>query len=600
MISRCEFLRLLKILAFLLGLGTIGFLCVSVGLSRLTPELPPSAVADQPPKLLPEERLRNLFTYDGIWLFPKNQCKCEAPKGQGGYNFQDAYGQSELPAVKARRRAEFEHFQRREGLARSPLLLAQPNLPFGYPVHGLEVMPLHTVPLPGLQFEGQDAPFYKVTLTASLGTLNTLADVPDSVVQGRGRKQLTVSTSNRQLLNFVLQHLTYTSTVYQHPSVDVVSLESKSSVARFPVTIRHPVMPRLYDPGPERKLRDLVTIATKTFLRPHKLMTMLRSIREFYPDLTVIVADDSKEPLKIKDDHVEYYTMPFGKATDKRRALEETMAFTTQALASVAYQVGNLAGHTLRMLDLQAASLRQVEARVNTLGQMVSMHMEKVARREIGTLATVQRLPPGQKVIAPDSLPPLTPYYRRPLNFGCLDDIGHGIKDLSTQLSRTGTLSRKSIKAPATPASATLGRPPRIPEPVQLPVVPDGKLSTASSASSLASAGSAEGVGGVSATKGQAAPPPPPLPNPVAPPPPPATTEVFLPPPPLEEVSLPLLAPELPLDLPPPPPLDVHELGLPHLPPPGFGPEEPSWVPAAYLEKGHRHLHHTPLLRWLV
>lgn len=60
-------------------------------------------------------------------------------------------------------------------------------------------------------------------------------------------------------------------------------------------------------------------------------------------------------------------------ATDKRKALEETMAFTTQALASVAYQVGNLAGHTLRMLDLQAASLRQVEARVNTLGQVRGM-----------------------------------------------------------------------------------------------------------------------------------------------------------------------------------------------------------------------------------
>lgn len=46
------------------------------------------------------------------------------------------------------------------------------------------------------------------------------------------------------------------------------------------------------------------------------------------------------------------------------------MAFTTQALASVAYQVGNLAGHTLRMLDLQASALRQVEARVSTLGQV--------------------------------------------------------------------------------------------------------------------------------------------------------------------------------------------------------------------------------------
>ncbi|XP_047401329.1 ABI gene family member 3 isoform X1 [Sciurus carolinensis] len=262
-------------------------------------------------------------------------------------------------------------------------------------------------------------------------------------------------------------------------------------------------------------------------------------------------------------------------ATDKRKALEETMAFATQALASVAYQVGNLAGHTLRMLDLQEAALRQVEARVSTLDQMVNMHMEKVARREIGTLATVQRLPPGQKVIAPESLPPLAPYYRRPLNFGCLDDIGHGIKDLSTQLSRTGTLSRKSIKAPATPASTTLGRPPRIPELVQLPVVPDGKLSAASSASSLTSTG-AEGVGGVPQPKGKAPP---------TPPPPPAAAEVFLPPPPLEELSPP--PPELPLtlDLPPPPPPEVEDLGLPPPPPPGFGPDEPSWVPAAYLEK---------------
>ncbi|XP_021559874.1 ABI gene family member 3 isoform X1 [Neomonachus schauinslandi] len=312
-------------------------------------------------------------------------------------------------------------------------------------------------------------------------------------------------------------------------------------------------------------------------------MSELQQLQEFeIPTGREALRGNHSSLLRVADYCVDNYVQ----ATDKRKALEETMAFTTQALASVAYQVGSLAGHTLRLLDLQAASLRQVEARVNTLGQMVNMHMEKVARREIGTLATVQRLPPGQKVIAPDSLPPLTPYYRRPLNFGCLDDIGHGIKDLTTQLSRTGTLSRKSIKAPAAPASATLGRPPRIPEPVQLPVVPEGKLSAASSVSSLASAGSAEGVGGVSTTKGQAAPPPPPLPSPTAPPPPPAS-EVFLPPPLPEEVSLPLPASELPppLDLPPPPPLDLDELGLPPLPPPDFGPEEPSWVPAAYLEK---------------
>ncbi|XP_069884400.1 ABI gene family member 3 isoform X1 [Dipodomys merriami] len=301
-------------------------------------------------------------------------------------------------------------------------------------------------------------------------------------------------------------------------------------------------------------------------------MAELQQLQEFeIPTGREALLGNHRALLRVAD----YCEDNYAKATDKRKALEETMAFTTQALASVAYQVGNLAGHTLRMLDLQGAALRQVEARVSTLGQMVNMHMEKVARREIGTLATVQRLPPGQKVIAPETLPPLTPYYRRPLNFGCLDDIGHGIKDLSTQLSRTGTLSRKSIKAPATPTSATLGRPPRIPEPVQLPVVPDGKLSSASSASSLTSAGSAEGV---PPPKGQAAPP--------APPPPPVAAEVFLPPPPLEVLSAP--PPELPppLDLPPPPALeDDSELSLLPPPPPGFGSDEPSWVPAAYLEK---------------
>uniref|UniRef100_A0A8D2JQM1 ABI gene family member 3 n=1 Tax=Sciurus vulgaris TaxID=55149 RepID=A0A8D2JQM1_SCIVU len=235
-------------------------------------------------------------------------------------------------------------------------------------------------------------------------------------------------------------------------------------------------------------------------------------------------------------------------ATDKRKALEETMAFTTQALASVAYQVGNLAGHTLRMLDLQGAALRQVEARVSTLGQMVNMHMEKVARREIGTLATVQRLPPGQKVIAPENLPPLAPYYRRPLNFGCLDDIGHGIKDLSTQLSRTGTLSRKSIKAPATPC-----------HPVEwqgLTILHCSILQRVLSTFYVLEALWENRDGCILG-------------------------------PPLEHLLLSLSAAELPLtlDLPPPPPPDVEDLGLPPPPPPGFGPDEPSWVPAAYLEK---------------
>ncbi|CAI9163238.1 unnamed protein product [Rangifer tarandus platyrhynchus] len=332
--SRC--LWLLKMSVLFLALGIVLFMFRSVYLypesSNNKVPLPQSSLAAGMLKLLPEEHVKSLFTHDGIWLFPKNQCKCEAWKHQESYNFENAYGQTDLPAVKMRRQAEFEHFQRREGLPRPPPLLAQANLPFGYPVHGVEVMPLHTIPIPGLQFEGPDAPIYKVTLKASLGTLNTLADTPDNVVQGRGQKQLTILTGSRKVLNFILQHVTYTSTEYQHHRVDVVSLESNSSVAKFPVTIRFPVMPKLYDPGPERKLRNLVSIATKTFLRPHKLMTMLQSIREYYPDLTVIVADDSKEPLKINDSHVEYYTMPYGKGWFAGRNLAISQVTTKYVL----------------------------------------------------------------------------------------------------------------------------------------------------------------------------------------------------------------------------------------------------------------------------
>ncbi|XP_003467096.2 beta-1,4 N-acetylgalactosaminyltransferase 2 isoform X1 [Cavia porcellus] len=331
-------LWLLKRLVLILGLS-LGVLVImlrsnilQVMLASPEPEhLPPTL--DAPVlSLLPEQHLRGLFSLSGLWLFPKNQCTCANTQSRGGYNFRSAYKEKDLPAVDARRQAEYKHFQRREGLPEPPPLLAQPNLPFGYPVHGVALMPLHTTRIPGLQFEGPEVPVYEVTLTATLGTLNTLADVSDGVVQGRGQKRLNISTSDRKLLNFVLRHVTYTSTSYQHNRVDVVSLESRSAVAKFPVSIRYPPIPKLYDPGPERKLRNLVTIATKTFQRPHKLQALLRSIREFYPDLTVIVADDSDRPVKIDDPHVEHYIMPFGKGWFAGRNLAISQVTTKYVL----------------------------------------------------------------------------------------------------------------------------------------------------------------------------------------------------------------------------------------------------------------------------
>uniref|UniRef100_A0A8C2W1C8 ABI gene family member 3 n=1 Tax=Chinchilla lanigera TaxID=34839 RepID=A0A8C2W1C8_CHILA len=237
-------------------------------------------------------------------------------------------------------------------------------------------------------------------------------------------------------------------------------------------------------------------------------------------------------------------------ATDKRKALEETMAFATQALASVAYQVGNLAGHTLRMLDLQGAALRQVEARVSTLGQMVNMHLEKVARREIGTLATVQRLYPGQKVVAPESLPPLEPYCRRPINFGCLDDIGHGVKCLPVW-SRLASNSRRSSRlsfprTDITGIGASRSTIPHVLVPAGSPSLPSLPQPSPRSSQQTRGRPPASPSPGLRARRAPLASYPTPVPTEL--PPPPELDDLGLPPPPPEptQVGLELVAILLP------------------------------------------------------
>ncbi|XP_048373780.1 beta-1,4 N-acetylgalactosaminyltransferase 2 [Sphaerodactylus townsendi] len=174
-------------------------------------------------------------------------------------------------------------------------------------------MPLHTIVIPGLGFHGERTEKLQVILRASFGTLNMLADISKDVVQGQGGKELTISTSSVKLLNHILEHVTYTSTVFLVNAVDMVSFEMGSYCVKFPVTIRLLPLPILFDPGPDNSIRNLVTVTTKTFLRYHKLRILLKSLRQFYPDVKVIVADDSEHPEKIEEPNVEQYIMPFGK-----------------------------------------------------------------------------------------------------------------------------------------------------------------------------------------------------------------------------------------------------------------------------------------------
>uniref|UniRef100_A0A8D9BS77 Abl interactor 2 n=2 Tax=Cacopsylla melanoneura TaxID=428564 RepID=A0A8D9BS77_9HEMI len=152
----------------------------------------------------------------------------------------------------------------------------------------------------------------------------------------------------------------------------------------------------------------------------------------------------------------EYCEGNYFQADNKRMALEETKNYTTQSLASVAYQINTLAYNFLQLLDLQTAQLEEMESQMNHIGQTVSIHKEKVARREIGVLTANKTTNRQYKIIAPANPEKPIKYVRKPIDLNALDEIGHGVRNTprGKQSQRTPSQSNISI-IPGPPAPTT-------------------------------------------------------------------------------------------------------------------------------------------------
>uniref|UniRef100_A0A673LDQ5 Abl interactor 1-like n=1 Tax=Sinocyclocheilus rhinocerous TaxID=307959 RepID=A0A673LDQ5_9TELE len=290
-------------------------------------------------------------------------------------------------------------------------------------------------------------------------------------------------------------------------------------------------------------------------------------------------------------------------AQDKRKALEETKAYTTQSLASVAYQINALANNVLQLLDIQASQLRRMESSINHISQTVDIHKEKVARREIGILTTNKNTSRTHKIIAPGNMERPVRYIRKPIDYTLLDDVGHGVKQGNNQPARGGggTLSRTNPptqKPPSPPMAGrgTLGRntPYKTLEPVKPPVVPNDYMTSPARLGSQNSPGrtaslnqrprthrysSAGGRENSSNSMGIPLAVPTPSPPSMAP----VTDSPSPPPPPLPEDTLMFEEAAPP---PPPPPVDYDEedAALVHYNDP-YADGDPHWAPKSYLEK---------------
>ncbi|XP_064188589.1 abl interactor 1-like isoform X6 [Anguilla rostrata] len=300
----------------------------------------------------------------------------------------------------------------------------------------------------------------------------------------------------------------------------------------------------------------------------------------------------------------DYCESNYVQAQDKRKALEETKAYTTQSLASVAYQINALANNVLQLLDIQASQLRRMESSINHISQTVDIHKEKVARREIGILTTNKNTSRTHKIIAPANMERPVRYIRKPVDYTVLDDVGHGVKQGNNQPARGGTLSRTNPptqKPPSPPMSGrgTLGRntPYKTLEPVKPPVLPNDYMTSPARLGSQHSPGRTASLSqrprthssaGATASRETSDKPvafacatavPTPSPPTMAPV---ADTPSLPPPPPPDDVPMFDESPPPP----PPPPVDYEDedAAIVHYNDP-YADGDPQWAPKTYTEK---------------
>ncbi|XP_078287405.1 beta-1,4 N-acetylgalactosaminyltransferase 1-like isoform X2 [Rhinoraja longicauda] len=230
-------------------------------------------------------------------LLAKNDCSCDKvdpvlnlPFARhlfhqvSVHQFQQVFKETEREELKKRRQQEYQHFLERTHSPADMVIIAKANSPLEYPMQGLQVRPLKTIVIPGLSLQAPSRKLYQVNVTAALGTFDVAAEVDEVTVEGAGQMHLSLSSAQVDNLNRQLQFITYTNTIFNPNTADTG-----------------------YD------ISGLVTVATKTFLRYDKLRELISSIRRFYPNVTIVIADDSSNPQKIEGPSIEQYFMPFGK-----------------------------------------------------------------------------------------------------------------------------------------------------------------------------------------------------------------------------------------------------------------------------------------------
>lgn len=127
-------------------------------------------------------------------------------------------------------------------------------------------------------------------------------------------------------------------------------------------------------------------------------------------------------------DVADFCEMNYVQSEDKKAAFEMTKDYAVQSLASVAYQINNLAFNFLAALEGTNFELDKLGQSVNNLAQSINIADEKKSRKQIGFLAVNKVDQSSFKIIAPKSPEVVVRQTRmKKIDYSELDHIGHGV-----------------------------------------------------------------------------------------------------------------------------------------------------------------------------
>ncbi|XP_070579864.1 beta-1,4 N-acetylgalactosaminyltransferase 1-like [Ptychodera flava] len=209
--------------------------------------------------------------------------------------------------------------------------------PVSYLSSGITAEPLESVRLVGLRVHrevvallGERHRGQELSITfrsrAFLGTLYvemSKDDFSNVKVEGNATYELRITTnSDANTLNKVLGHVIYNSTKYVVKGREEIELLFLGFEISLNVLISRSALPLLHDTGPRNGgIGRQVTVATKTFERYDAVNRLVRSINNYYPNLTIVVADDSKNTQQIEGRNVKQYMMPYAEGLNAGKNL---------------------------------------------------------------------------------------------------------------------------------------------------------------------------------------------------------------------------------------------------------------------------------------